>query len=107
MQSDPQAETTYTARNYAPLPVALVKGEGSHVWDAAGRRYLDMMGAYSAVSHGHCHPRLVKALADQAGTLGVVSRAYEIPMLEKFLKRACELTGMDMAFADEYRCRSG
>ena len=97
MQSDPQAETTYTARNYAPLPVALVKGEGSHVWDAAGRRYLDMMGAYSAVSHGHCHPRLVKALADQAGTLGVVSRAYEIPMLEKFLKRACELTGMDMA----------
>jgi ornithine--oxo-acid transaminase len=85
------------ARNYDPLPVTLVRGEGVFVWDDAGRRYLDMMSAYSAVSHGHCHPELVKALTEQAQRLAIVSRAFKTDHLEAFLRRACALTRMDMA----------
>ena len=69
-------ENLYCANNYAPLPVVLVKGEGAYVWDNEGKRYLDMMSAYSAVSHGHCHPRLVNALIAQAKTLAITSRAF-------------------------------
>lgn len=90
-------EEQYCARNYDPLPVDIVRGKGVYVWDAAGRRYLDVMSAYSAVSHGHCHPRLVRVLTEQAGNLGIVSRAFRSPLLGPFLKRACDLTGMDMA----------
>jgi len=90
-------ENNYCARNYDPLPVTLVRGLGVYVWDADGRRYLDMMSAYSAVSHGHCHPRLLKVLIGQASRLGIVSRAFQTDGLGRFLKRACELTGMDMA----------
>lgn len=90
-------EQRYCARNYDPLPVVLVRGEGIYLWDMQGRRYIDMMSAYSAVSHGHCHPRLVKALEDQARTLNIVSRAYHSDQLGPFAARACELTGMDMA----------
>ena len=71
-----ELEEIYGAANYEPLPVVLVRGEGVYLWDDEGRRYLDMMGAYSAVSHGHCHPRLVRALTEQAARLGVVSRAF-------------------------------
>jgi ornithine--oxo-acid transaminase len=85
------------AKNYAPLPVTLVRGSGVHVWDDAGRRYLDMMSAYSAVSHGHTHPILVAALTEQAQKLAIVSRAFSTDRLEPFLKRACEMTGMEMA----------
>ena len=92
-------EERYSARNYAPLPVVLVRGQGVHVWDQEGRRYLDMMGAYSAVSHGHCHPQLIAALAAQADRLGVVLRAFHSDQLGPFLKRACELTGQDKALA--------
>ncbi len=60
-----ELEEIYGAANYEPLPVVLVRGEGVYLWDDEGRRYLDMMGAYSAVSHGHCHPRLVRALREQ------------------------------------------
>jgi len=87
----------YGARNYAPLPVVLTRGEGIYVWDENGRRYLDMMGAYSALSHGHRHPRLVRALSDQVGRLGATSRAFYTDRLGPFLKRACELTGQDRA----------
>jgi len=90
-------EKRYCAQNYAPLPVVLVRGEGVYVWDEEGRRYLDMMSAYSAISLGHCHPRIVRVLEKQAGQLGVVSRAFYTDNLGSFLKRACELTGMDMA----------
>ncbi len=85
------------ARNYDPLPVTLVRGEGVYVWDTAGRRYLDMMSAYSAVSHGHSHPALVAALTRQAERLAIVSRAFKTDQLEPFLRRACHMTGMDMA----------
>jgi ornithine--oxo-acid transaminase len=67
------------------------------LWDETGRRYLDMMGAYSAVSFGHCHPRLVRALTEQAGRLDTISRAYFSDRLGPFLARACELTGFDAA----------
>jgi len=82
---------------YHPLPVVLTRGEGCFVWDTEGTRYLDMMSAYSAVSHGHAHPRLVKALQQQAAKLSVVSRAFYTDRLAPFLERACELSGMDKA----------
>ncbi|HEY3858922.1 MAG TPA: ornithine--oxo-acid transaminase [Gammaproteobacteria bacterium] len=90
-------EDKYCAHNYHPLPVVLVRGQGVHVWDEAGNKYLDMMSAYSAVSHGHAHPKLVKVLSEQAATLAICSRAFHSDKLGAFLKRACELTGMDMA----------
>ena len=90
-------EMRYCARNYAPLPVVLVRGAGVYVWDDKDRRYIDMLGAYSAVSFGHCHPRLVAALAGQAKTLDTISRAFHSDCLGRFLERACALSGLDMA----------
>jgi ornithine--oxo-acid transaminase len=90
-------EARFGAENYAPLPVTIVRGDGVYLWDETGRRYLDMMGAYSAVSFGHCHPRLVKALTAQARRLDTISRAYFSDRLGPFLARACELTGFDAA----------
>ena len=92
-----ELEDKYCAHNYHPLTVVLVRGEGVHVWDDAGNKYLDMMSAYSAVSHGHAHPKLVKALTEQAGKLAICSRAFHSEKLGAFLKRACAMTGMDMA----------
>jgi ornithine--oxo-acid transaminase len=92
-------EKRYGAHNYKPLPVVLVRGEGVHVWDADGRRYIDMLGAYSAVAHGYRHPRLIEAMRRQAETLGVVSRAFHTDRLGPFLARACELTGQEAALA--------
>jgi ornithine--oxo-acid transaminase len=90
-------ENQFTAQNYRPLPVVLSCGEGVYLWDEAGKRYLDMMSAYSAVSFGHSHPRLVAALTRQAGRLAIASRAFHTDQLGPFLKRLCELTGQDKA----------
>lgn len=90
-------EMCFGASNYAPMPVTIVRGQGVHLWDENGRRYIDMMGAYSAASFGHCHPRLVQALVDQAQQLDTISRAYFNDRLGVFLARACALTGMDSA----------
>ena len=92
-----ELERRYGAANYEPLPVVLVRGEGVHVWDDAGRRYLDMMSAYSSVSLGHAHPRIVRALSEQAHRLAMTSRAYYSDRLGSFLARLCWLTGMDRA----------
>src|SRR5262249_35994107 len=62
-----ELERRYSAHNYAPLPVVLTRGQGAHLWDTAGRRYVDMMSAYSAASHGHGHPRILAALTAPAG----------------------------------------
>ncbi len=97
MRNATAMEARYCAHNYAPLPVTLVRGEGVYVWDQDGRRYLDMMSAYSAVSLGHCHPRILRALREQARRLAVVSRAYYTDQLGPFAQAACELTGQDMA----------
>lgn len=90
-------EAQYCAQNYHPLPVVLTRGEAVFVWDATGKRYLDMMSAYSAVSHGHAHPRLVNLVQSQVAQLNIVSRAFHTDKLGPFLKRACELTGQEMA----------
>lgn len=90
-------EDDYGAHNYHSLPVDLVRGEGVWLWDKRGRRYLDLMSAYSAVSHGHCHPRLVAVAREQIGKLTVTSRAFHSEWLGPFLERACTLTGMDRA----------
>lgn len=92
-----QLEARYCAHNYHPLPVVLTRAEGVFVWDENGKKYLDMMSAYSAVSHGHAHPRLVKLVRQQVARLNIVSRAFYSDKLGPFLARACELTGMDMA----------
>ncbi len=97
MSSGSDLENRYCAQNYHPLPVVLSRGEGVYVWDEEGNKYLDMMSAYSAVSHGHANPRLVAALKAQAETLCIVSRAFYTDKLGPFLKRACELTGQDAA----------
>lgn len=97
MNSRIELEQTYCAQNYLPLPVVLTRGEGVFVWDDQGNKYLDMMSAYSAVSHGHANPRLVKVAQEQVARLNIVSRAYHTDNLGPFLQRACELTGMDMA----------
>ncbi len=71
-----EKEDRYGAHNYHPLPVVLEKGEGIYVWDVEGKRYFDFLSAYSAVNQGHCHPRLVKALTQQASKLALTSRAF-------------------------------
>lgn len=97
MESSTSFIGTHVARNYKPLPVVIERGSGVWLWDEAGVRYLDMLGAYSAVSFGHCNPRLVAALKRQAETLDTISRALHCRVLEDFLDRACEVTGYDRA----------
>jgi ornithine--oxo-acid transaminase len=89
------SERGVCAQNYDPFPVVLVRGRGVYVWDEEGRRYIDMLGAYSAASLGHSHPRVVKTLIRQAETLDTVSRAYFTDRLGPFIEQACALTGMD------------
>jgi ornithine--oxo-acid transaminase len=88
-------ERRYGADNYAPLPVVMSHGEGVWLWDENGRRYLDMLSAYSAVSHGHAHPRIVRALVDQAQRLAMTSRACHNDRLPLLVKRLAELCGLD------------
>jgi len=90
-------EEQYGARNYAPLPIVIVRGKGVTVWDENGKSYLDMMSAYSAVSHGHCHPRILKAMQKQAENLGIISRAFYTDQLGLFLEKACQLFRFDRA----------
>jgi ornithine--oxo-acid transaminase len=90
-------EKTFGARNYDPLPVVLARGEGSWLADIDGHYYLDLMSAYSAVSFGHAHPRIVAALIAQAQQLGVTSRAYHNDELPFLLERLAKLTGLDRA----------
>ena len=92
-----ELERRHGARNYDPLAVTLERGEGVWLFDTAGRRYLDMMSAYSAVSFGHSHPALVAVLREQAGRLAVTSRAFHTARLGPFLQRLCRMTGMDRA----------
>lgn len=90
-------ENKYCAHNYHPLPVVIARGRGIHLWDEKGKRYIDMMSAYSAVSHGHLHPRLISAMNKQLTQLTVVSRAFYSDKLAPFLEKACELFRQDKA----------
>lgn len=87
-------ETQYSAHNYHPLPVVLARGLGVYLWDEDGRRYVDMMSAYSAVSFGHSHPKLVAALTQQASQLAVTSRAFFTDQLGSFTKAIINTTGL-------------
>jgi ornithine--oxo-acid transaminase len=90
-------EKSVTAANYDSLPVVLQEAKGVWATDVRGRRYLDMMSAYSAVSLGHGHPRILKAMMEQASRLAVTSRAYHTELLGPFLERLVHVTGLDMA----------
>ncbi len=88
-------EDKYGAHNYHPLPVVLSRGEGVHVWDAEGKKYYDFLSAYSAVNQGHCHPKIVGAMTQQAQTLTLTSRAFYNDMLGRYEKYASEYFGFD------------
>lgn len=90
-------EKRYGAANYDPLPVVLNRGLGAELIDINAKRYIDMMSAYSAVSHGHCHPRLIAKLTEQAQRLSICSRAFYSDKLGALLERVCELSHMDCA----------
>ncbi len=92
-----QLEWNYGAHNYHPIPVVLTRGEGVFLWDVEGKRYFDFLSAYSAVSQGHCHPRIIGAMIEQAQRLTLTSRAFyndQTGLCEKFL---CEYFGYDKA----------
>ncbi|HOI49203.1 MAG TPA: ornithine--oxo-acid transaminase [Prolixibacteraceae bacterium] len=88
-------EDRFGAHNYHPLPVVLERGEGVFVWDVEGRRYYDFLAAYSAVNQGHCHPKIVKALADQASKLALTSRAFYNYLLGEWEEYMTRLFGYD------------
>ena len=88
-------EEKYGAHNYHPLPVVLSKGEGVHVWDVDGKHYFDFLSAYSAVNQGHCHPKIIKALNDQATKLTLTSRAFHNDILGEYERFITELFGYD------------
>lgn len=88
-------EDKFGAHNYHPLPVVLHKGEGVYVWDTDGKKYYDFLSAYSAVNQGHCHPKIVKALVEQAQTLTLTSRAFYNDKLGVYLQYATSYFGMD------------
>ncbi|MFP8487746.1 ornithine--oxo-acid transaminase [Gracilimonas sp. Q87] len=90
-----ELEDKYGAHNYHPLPVVLSRGEGVHVWDPEGNKYYDFLSAYSAVNQGHCHPKITKALTDQASTLCLTSRAFYNNILGEYEKYVTEYFGFD------------
>ena len=87
----------YGARNYAPLPVVLERGEGVYVYDTEGREYIDFLSSYSALSHGHRHPRVVAAALAQLEKITLTSRAFHNAEMGPFLHELCEYSGMSMA----------
>ncbi|KAH8410732.1 hypothetical protein KR222_001817 [Zaprionus bogoriensis] len=88
-------EQKYGAHNYHPLPVALSRGEGVHVWDVEGKRYFDYLSAYSAVNQGHCHPKIIKALTEQSHKLALTSRAFYSDVLGEYEEYITGLFGYE------------
>lgn len=89
-QTAAEWEKQYSAHNYSPLPVVFHKAQGAHVWDPEGKEYLDFLSAYSAVNQGHCHPKIIKALVDQAQLLTLSSRAFSSDIFGVFAKYITE-----------------
>ncbi|MFZ5720559.1 MAG: ornithine--oxo-acid transaminase [Pseudomonadota bacterium] len=87
-----ETESLYGAKNYKPLDVVLTRGEGVYVWDVDGKRYMDCLSAYSAVNQGHCHPKILAAMVEQAGKLTLTSRAFRNDQLAPFYEELCALT---------------
>jgi ornithine--oxo-acid transaminase len=92
-----EMDDTYGAHNYKPLDVVLNKGEGVWVWDIEGNKYMDMLSSYSALNHGHRNPVIIKKMKEQLDKLTLTSRAFRNDQLPLFLKKVCEVTGMEMA----------
>lgn len=90
-----ELENKYGAHNYHPLEVVIAKGKGVWVWDVEGKKYLDFLSAYSAVNQGHCHPKIVNAMVEQANTLTLTSRAFYNNVLGEYEKYITELFGFD------------
>jgi ornithine--oxo-acid transaminase len=90
-------ETRFGAKNYKPLDVVLTRGEGVYVWDVDGKRYLDCLSAYSAVNQGHCHPKIMAAMVEQAQRLTLTSRAFRNDQLAPFYEELCALTNSHKA----------
>lgn len=88
-------EAQYGAHNYHPLPVVLEKGEGIYVWDVNGKRYFDFLSAYSAVNQGHCHPKIVEAMTEQAKKLALTSRAFYNNVLGEWEEYITKYFGYD------------
>jgi ornithine--oxo-acid transaminase len=88
-----EKEALHGAKNYSPLPVVLKKGEGVYLWDVNDNKYLDMMSAYSAVSHGHSHPKIVNSLIEQSSKLAIASRAFYTEPLADYIEKLSNLTG--------------
>src|SRR3954464_14731489 len=88
-------EDNYGAHNYHPIPVVLDRGEGVYVWDVEGKKYFDFLAAYSAVNQGHCHPRILKALTEQAKKLTLTSRAFYNSVLGEYEKYITSYFGYD------------
>lgn len=87
----------YSANNYYPLPVVISKAEGVWVWDEDQNKYMDCLSCYSALSHGHRHPAIIKALVEQAGKVTLTSRAFHNARMGPFLEKLCRLSSMEMA----------
>ena len=90
------SEHTYAAHNYHPLPIVFARAQGTKVWDPEGREYLDFLSAYSAVNQGHCHPKLVQALVEQASTLTLSSRAFYNDVFPRFAEFVTKFFDFDM-----------
>jgi ornithine--oxo-acid transaminase len=88
-------EEKYGAHNYHPLPVVLAKGKGVHVWDVEGKQYLDFLSSYSAVNQGHCHPKIVRVMQEQAAVLTLTSRAFHSNLLGVYMEYITKLLGYD------------
>src|SRR5512140_1743767 len=92
-----ELENQYGAHNYKPLDVVIERAEGVWVYDVDGKKYLDCLAAYSAVNQGHCHPRILRTLAEQAQKVTLTSRAFRNDQLPLLYKELHDLTGMDQA----------
>jgi len=90
------SEEAYAAHNYHPLPIVFARAQGCSVWDPEGKHYLDFLSAYSAVNQGHCHPKLIQALTEQAGRLTLSSRAFYNDVFPKFAEKITSMMGFDM-----------
>src|SRR5512143_816459 len=92
-----ELENQYGARNYKPLDVVIERAEGVWVYDVEGKKYLDCLAAYSAVNQGHCHPKIMQAMVEQAGRVTLTSRAFRNDQLPLLYKELHDLTGYDVA----------
>lgn len=91
-------EDQYAAKSLSSLPVILTRGQGAHLWDINGKKYIDFLSAFSVVNQGHCHPRLVKVMVDQCQKLTLTSRAYHNEHYPLLCKKLCDLLNFEMAF---------